>query len=135
MSLNRLANAKNGFQGKSPRVLCVCSAGLLRSPTIAWILSNEPWNCNTRAAGVATEYALIPVDTALIYWADLIVCADEDHAKEVSEITIEAGLVPKRTIYLDIPDNHAFRHPKLIEIINSKLDKMGFKDILQSCRE
>lgn len=32
---NRLMNANNGFQGDSKRVLFVCTAGVLRSPTAA----------------------------------------------------------------------------------------------------
>ena len=57
-TFNKLANTRNPYQGTSKRVLCVCSAGLLRSPTIAWILSNPPFNFNTRAAGVSLEYVL-----------------------------------------------------------------------------
>lgn len=35
---NQIANADNRFQGTDKRVLCLCSAGLLRSATIADIL-------------------------------------------------------------------------------------------------
>jgi small subunit ribosomal protein S1 len=59
---NRLGNVNNGFQGKFRHVLCVCSAGLLRSPTLAEILSQPPYNFNTRAVGIAKEFALIPID-------------------------------------------------------------------------
>lgn len=49
--MNRIANASNKFQGSYKRVLCVCSAGLLRSPTAALVLSKDPYNFNTRACG------------------------------------------------------------------------------------
>jgi len=63
MSLrNRIHNSSNPYQGKFKRVLCVCSAGLLRSPTTAFVLSQEPYNYNTRAAGIVDDYALVPVD-------------------------------------------------------------------------
>ena len=51
--MNRLGNSKNPYQGDFKKVLCVCSAGLLRSPTAAWVLSNAPFNFNTREIGRA----------------------------------------------------------------------------------
>ena len=69
---NRLGNVSNGFQGKFRRVLCVCSAGLLRSPTLAEILSQPPYNFNTRAVGIAKEFALIPIDMAHAAWSTLV---------------------------------------------------------------
>ena len=56
--MNRLANSSNRYQGEYKRVLCVCSAGLLRSPTAALVLSQEPYNFNTRAAGLDEAFAL-----------------------------------------------------------------------------
>ena len=50
--MNRIANSTNPFQKDYKRVLCVCSAGLLRSPTAAYVLSQAPYNYNTRAAGL-----------------------------------------------------------------------------------
>lgn len=79
--MNRKWNSHNEYQGKHKRVLCVCSAGLLRSPTAAWVLSNPPYNFNTRAAGIDVGHALIPVDDVLIEWADEIVCMDEYQQK------------------------------------------------------
>ena len=43
----------NEYQGDYKRVLTVCSANMLRSPTIAHVLSAEPYNFNTRSAGTA----------------------------------------------------------------------------------
>ena len=40
-TLNQLANINNPYQGKSKKVLCLCSAGLLRSPTAANVLHRE----------------------------------------------------------------------------------------------
>ena len=64
--MNRLANTHNHYQGDAKRVLCVCSAGLLRSPTAAFVLSQEPFGFNTRAAGIAEDFALIVVDDVLL---------------------------------------------------------------------
>jgi len=133
---NRLSNTKNPYQGDFPRVLCVCSAGLLRSPTIAWILSNPPYNCNTRAVGASTEFALIPVDVALVIWSDVIVCAERRHKEQVEAIIADAkeehGIsVPnKHIISLNVPDNYKTRDPELIRLIEEKLKDIKFSDTL-----
>jgi predicted protein tyrosine phosphatase len=110
--MNRLANCHNKYQGQYKKVLCVCSAGLLRSPTTAYVLANE-FDCNTRAAGLTTEYALIPVDRVLIEWADEIVCMDESQAEKLRTLY---G-TDKPIISLNIPDQFQYRDPELIELI------------------
>lgn len=117
---NRISNTSNRFQGNTKKVLCVCSAGLLRSPTMAVVLSQEPYNYNTRAAGLSKEYALIPVDEVLLHWADEIVCAESWMAQEIEEMLTTLGLQHKDLIALDIPDQYEYRHPKLVEMIKEK---------------
>jgi predicted protein tyrosine phosphatase len=114
---NALWNCQNPNQGKFKRVLCVCSAGLLRSPTIAYVLSNHGYN--TRAAGVH-DYALIEVDPVLIDWAEVIVFADNSHYRAIRDMVGD-----KERYTLDIPDKYQFMDPKLIEIITKKLDEEG----------
>lgn len=124
---NRLANCHNRFQDTLafPRTLCLCSAGMLRSPTIAFVLSNPPYNRNTRAAGVAAEYALVPVDSVLIEWADEIVCAEKCHNAALIDLLKEKE--DKPAVYcLDIPDSHKFRDPRLIKAIQAALERVGF---------
>ena len=117
--MNRKYNSKNPFQGKYKRVLCVCSAGLLRSPTLAWLLSNEPYNYNTRAAGIDTGHALIPVDDVLIEWADEIICMDEYQQKTLQERT------KKPVINLKIGDSFEYRDKGLVKIM-----KMHYEAII-----
>lgn len=111
---NRIANTSNRFQGETKKVLCVCSAGLLRSPTMAVVLSQEPYNYNTRAAGLSKEYALIPVDDVLLHWADEIVCAEAYMCQQIEEMLVTLSLQHKDIISLDIPDQYEYRNPKLI---------------------
>lgn len=115
-TMNRLANCKNEFQGKYKRVLTVCSAGLLRSPTTAFVLSQEPYNYNTRAAGLNNEYALIQVDKVLLEWADEIVCMEKHQAHELRSRT------DKPVICLEVPDSFEYRNPELIALIKEKYD-------------
>lgn len=115
--MNRLANSKNRYQGDMKKVLCVCSAGLLRSPTVAWILSNNPFNFNTRAVGITKEYALIPVDEVLIMWADEIVVV-EDWMRIELERNFDID-VPIHVV--ETPDKYQTRDPELIAHLTPKL--------------
>ena len=115
---NRFANCHNHFQGKYKKVLCVCSAGLLRSPTAAFVLSTE-FDCNTRAAGLVEEFALIVVDRVLLEWADEIVCMNQDHALEIQGMLEE----PKPVVSLDIPDSFRYRDPELCRLIREGYQK------------
>lgn len=53
-------------QTNQPRLVFVCSAGMLRSATGAKEFANR--GCNTRACGTHS-YALIPLSANLIHWA------------------------------------------------------------------
>jgi predicted protein tyrosine phosphatase len=130
ISRNRLSNVGNKFQGDRKRVLCVCSAGLLRSPTAAWVLSNEPFGFNTRAVGSAEEYALIPLDAAHVAWADEFVVMDtfQEHAVKVLMADLDDNAVgfqradnsEKPIHVLTIEDDYSFRDPELVEIMTNK---------------
>lgn len=119
--MNRLANCHNRYQGSHKRVLCVCSAGLLRSPTAAVVLSQPPFNFNTRAAGASQEYALVPLDRVLIEWADEIVCMDDEQAYEVRKIMRDVPEVEEKEItILRIADSFRYRDPDLMRQIAEK---------------
>lgn len=119
MSMNRLYNTQNPNQGPAKRVLCLCSAGLLRSPTLAWVLGNAPYDYNTRAAGVNKEYALVGIDEFLLAWADEIVCVEPAIAQQLTTYCAdnEIDLIGTPIITLDIPDRYQRRDHKLVSII------------------
>ena len=117
--MNAFWNCKNPNQGEFTKVLCICSAGLLRSPTIAFVLSNRGYN--TRAAGVH-DYALIQVDEVLLEWADEIVFADQEHFNVLGK---RFDLSKKSCTVLGIPDRFQFRDPELVSIIEEVLDEAG----------
>ena len=121
-SFNRIANLRNPYQGNEKKVLALCSAGLLRSPTVAWVLSNPPYNYNTRAAGTETDYALIPLDDALIEWADEIVCVNPNNTNTLKwwAEQNDVDLTGKLIVTLDIPDQYRRRDPKLVAIIEKQ---------------
>lgn len=121
-TMNRMANSGNRYQGDYPRVLTVCSAGLLRSPTMAHLLTEEPFLCNTRCAGVSSEYGLIVVDDVLLEWADIVICAETWHKESILSSFDIGG---KRIIALDVPDTYPYRDPKLIQAIIDALAARG----------
>jgi len=123
--MNQMGNSQNPWQGDRKKVLCCCSAGLLRSPTTAHLL-NQKYGYNTRACGLEPEYALIPCSQALVYWADEIVVMDTTQALQVEEIlaslpddTRKKGMATPIKV-LKIQDSHAYMDDKLQEIILEK---------------
>lgn len=126
---NQLGVVFNAFQGKHRKVLTVCSAGCLRSPTAAHILSSPPWNFNTRCAGTSQEYAIVPVTEALIIWADVILCMDEYQQNEINRMqNVLAEQMHdydyKQVINLGIEDEFSYRDPKLVEIMTNKFKEL-----------
>ena len=110
---NQLGNASNPHQGKAIKALCVCSAGLLRSPTIAKYLTGLGYN--TRACGTSQEYALIPVTQALLSWADEIhVVSSEAH---VIEALLKGLNLTTPVVSLPIADEYGTFDPALEAII------------------
>ena len=111
----------NSYQGDYKRVLTVCSANMLRSPTMAHVLSAEPYNFNTRSAGIA-GFALIPVTEDLLMWADEVVCADTEHAIAIRNKMMKYQL-DKPIIDLKIPDIYEYRNPELIKLIKERYEQ------------
>jgi predicted protein tyrosine phosphatase len=122
VSMNRKANTKNPYQGKYKRVLCVCSAGVLRSPTAALVLSMEPFNFNTRACGINEDFALIKLDEFLLEWADEIICMDEHQEKHLKAVTT------KPIFNLRISDNFEYRDKGLMEIIKKRYKEIALEE-------
>lgn len=118
----------NSYQGDYKRVLTVCSANMLRSPTMAHVLSAEPYNFNTRSAGTS-DFALIPVTNDLLMWADEIVCADSEHTTVINKMLQKLD-IDKPLINLRIPDVYEYRNEGLIDLI-----KLRYDDILAARKE
>jgi len=130
---NQLGVIFNSYQGKTKKVLTVCSAGCLRSPTAAHILSSDPWNFNTRCAGISEEYAIVPVTEALIMWADVIVCMDLQQQCFINDMQNKLfndlddwsyDFEFKQVINLEIPDEYDYRNPKLVQIMAEKFKEL-----------
>lgn len=122
-SEGRLFNAKNPYQSDRKKVLCVCSAGLLRSPTIAHVLATD-YDFNTRSCGVGLDFALIPVDEVLIHWADEIVTAESWHIDQLEKLFPPEVLKGKKITPLEVADNYEYRSPELVDQIKYRLSEI-----------
>lgn len=125
---NRIMVAKNDCQGHYKKVLCVCSAGALRSPTLAEVLSQPPYNFNTRAVGSATAFALIPIEPVHIIWAEDIIVFSDDAKDAVTQLISSINECStfefKRTVhFFDVPDYYNFRDPELVSILKQKCEE------------
>lgn len=91
-------------------MLCVCSAGLLRSPTAANVIHRE-FGHNTRSCGINDEYALIDYNEVLAEWADEIVVMESWMASLIAEEH------QNKVICLAVPDNFPYMDEELQKII------------------
>ncbi len=142
----------NVYQGRALRVLFVCSAGLLRSPTgAAWGIVKHGWN--TRSCG-SEEYALIPLSPELIMWANRIVFVNPANFDSAitrfkgtfAEVFVDwqghktfelSELIKSKAVVLDIPDNHDYGDAYLYECYDAVADKIacGADALPGGCRE
>lgn len=114
----------NPYQGTFPRVLFVCSAGILRSASSATIASGR--GINARAAG-SSSYALIPVSANLIEWAHRIVFVNPENKEQVLKTFANTGYeeyIEMKSVVWNIPDNYEYMHPTLMLSINAGLDDL-----------
>lgn len=110
----------NPYQGERKRLLFVCSAGLLRSPTGAFVGSQ--FGYNTRAAGSAQSYALIPLSANLIEWAEKIIFVSRENYIQALGTFDNTGYeedIESKAIVLDIPDIYPAFDPKLVQIFET----------------
>lgn len=125
---NQMHNISNPFQGDTKKVLCVCSAGLLRSATLQNMLIKE-YGYNVRNCGTELSYALIPISEALIHWADEIVFVNKSNYRSVEFDLLEQQIDMGNVFILDIPDNYGFNNPELVEICKQQYKEIVLKEV------
>lgn len=121
-TLNQLGVAKNTYQryDEFPRVLFVCSAGILRSATAAHVFGASPYDWNTRTVGTSEQYALNLVNEGVLVWADRIVVFTDENL-EVLETLVGKVLEQYRhkIEVWDVPDKFEYRDPRLIVLLKN----------------
>ena len=101
-------------QTDQPRLVFVCSAGMLRSATGAKAFAAR--NCNTRSCGT-NDFALIPLSANLIAWADRLYFAHMEnwHKAQVTFFGNGAllGMLQEKSQVCSVPDIYDYDDPSL----------------------
>jgi predicted protein tyrosine phosphatase len=113
----------NQYQTSAPRLLFVCSAGLLRSPTAQVVASQMGFNA--RACGSA-NYALIPLSVNLINWANKIIFMNEENYHQSLDtfrlVDYHTDIEEKKIVW-DIVDDYDWGDLVLFNICRQNLEK------------
>lgn len=124
---NLSAPYNNPYQGNKPKVLFVCSAGLLRSPTGAYVA--QTLGFNSRSCG-SSSYALIPLSVNLIMWADEIYFVSGHVYREAKNTFENSGYledIEAKATVLEIPDVFNAFDPKLQQEFEAALSTLVTK--------
>lgn len=102
------------------RVLFICSANRLRSPTAEQIFS--AWeNIECDSAGISQD-ATVSVSVEQIQWADIIFVMEKSHRNRLTK-KFKPHLKDKRVVVLGIPDDYEFMDPLLIKLLEARVPK------------
>lgn len=99
-------------------ILFVCSQNKLRSPTAEQVFADWP-GVETASAGTNND-AENPLTRELVEWADIIFVMERTHRAKL-QARYRAAMKNGRLICLNIPDNHAFMDPALVELLKVKV--------------
>ena len=128
ISFNKRNNFNNPYQGGDKRVLCVCSAGLLRSPTAAFVLQKK-YGFNTRAAGVDERYALVLASEELVSWSHEIVFMEESHKIDLLFMwPMWEAHIDRCSVVLNVPDEYARMDERLQQRILNAYKDTGYEE-------
>lgn len=100
------------------KVLFVCSANRLRSPTAEQVFSQRD-DLEVASAGTSND-AVTPLDKELVAWADIIFVMEKAHRNKLQK-KFKANLKKARVICLDIPDEYDFMEPALVQLLERKV--------------
>jgi predicted protein tyrosine phosphatase len=101
------------------KLLFICSANALRSPTAEAIFSRYK---DIEASSAGTNHdAETPISSDLIEWADLVFAMETTHSKTLKK-RFGALLSKKRVVVLGIPDRFEFMDHDLIRILKAKVE-------------
>ena len=105
------------------KILFVCNQNQNRSKTAEFLFRNK---FDTKSAGLYNEK---PVTENELVWADIIIVMEDDQRIELSK-KFPREYMKKRILSLKIPDYYKFNDPKLIKILEEKMDNFLISSIL-----
>ena len=102
------------------RLLFICSANKLRSPTAEHIFST--WrDVETDSAGLNAS-AELQLSTEQVEWADIIFVMEKAHRNKLSK-KFRKNLKGKRVVCLDIPDDYDFMDSDLVRLLEARVPR------------
>jgi predicted protein tyrosine phosphatase len=101
------------------KLLFICSANVMRSPTAEAVFSRYE-GIEASSAGTNVD-AETPVSADLIEWADVVVVMEQHHARFLHE-RFGYLLRRKRVAILGIPDRYEYMDAELVELLKEKVD-------------
>ena len=101
------------------RLLFICSANKLRSPTAEAVFSHYE-GIEAASAGIHTD-AETPVSADLVEWADVVVAMEPVHKNFLQE-RFGYLLRRKRLAVLGIPDRYEYMDPELVQLLKEKVE-------------
>ena len=99
------------------KVLFVCNQNKDRSKTAEEIFKHR---FETKSAGVFNEK---PITKEELSWADKIIVMEDKQRNEIAK-RFPKEYMQKQILCLDVPDIFQYNQPELINILNSKLNKL-----------
>ena len=105
---------------KPLRVLFVCRLNMFRSPTAERLFSKRA-DLEVRSAGTNAD-ARVRVNERMLEWADVIFAMDSLEDGNLRTM-FPAHRALERIVCLDIPDEFRFNDPKLIELLQERVDR------------
>ncbi len=100
------------------RLLFICSANRLRSPTAEQVFSQYP-DVEATSAGLSHD-AVDPLTPEHLEDIDLIFVMEKAHRNKLSR-HFKAHIKTARVICLNIPDDFEFMQPELIRLLKTRV--------------
>lgn len=100
---------------KPKHLLFVCTENHCRSPSAEYLFKDIP-GLLCRSAGISKN-ATVPINYALMSWADLIICFEDQHEQALRESM--GVLVP--IVNVNIPDEYGYLDAELMQLLRIQI--------------
>ena len=100
------------------KVLFVCTANKLRSPTAEAVFAAHP-GLEVRSASLDAE-APRPLTAELVAWADRLLVMEQRH-REIIRKRFRQALGSRQVIVLGIPDEYEFMQEELVALLRERV--------------
>ena len=100
------------------KVLFVCTANRLRSPTAEAVFADRP-GLEVRSAGLDAR-AVRPLTAELVAWADRLIVMEKSHREAIRK-RYRTALGSRRVIVIGIPDEFEYMQEELVALLKERV--------------